>query len=367
MIPFFGAGREFKAYGPKAMALARGVLSGGRWLQSEHVSRFEARLAAFTGRRFGVAVNSCTDALYFALVAAGVKPGDEVLVTDYSFVASASPILRAGAVPVFVDIDSDHLMDLEKTRALAGPKTKALVLVHLYGQMADPKAAEAFAKERNLILIEDAAQAIGAARGGRAAGSLGLASTISFDPTKPISAPGSGGMLLTDDEETAARVRRLRYHGKAADRAEYLEPGFNCQMPSLTAALLDMKMDFERPWLKARRKAADAYRSGLSGASGLVLPREIEPGTHIYHKFVVRHPRRDDLRRHLSERGIETMVHYSLPLHKQPCFKPYARLDDLYPRAMAASREALSLPMHPFLTARETAAVVKAVLEFTGV
>jgi len=361
-IPFFGVAREFAAYRHEILARIEDVLSSGQVLQGKPIADFENRVASLIDRKHAIAVGSCTDALYFALLAAGIRPGDEVLVTDFSFIASASCIARLGAVPVFVDVDNTYNMDLEKAAALVTKKTRAMVFVHLYGQMSDPVKIETFAQEHGLILVEDAAQAIGAGFNGRPAGSLGLLSCFSFDPTKPISAPGSGGMVLTDDDVMADRVRRLRYHGKAGD-GRFVEIGYNSQMPTLTAAVLDFKLEHNAEWLARRRAIAQYYIDCLSDLE-LVLPVEQVGAVHIYHKFVVRSTRRDELRARLAESGIQTMIHYPQPLHRQPCFAQWSYDDRYYPMSLAYASTVLSLPIHPFLTDAEVEAVVDAIKAF---
>ena len=361
-IPFFGVAREFAAHGHAIMERIEAVLSSGQVLQGGQIPELESRLAALAQRKYAVAAGSATDALYFALTASGVQPGDEVLVTDFSFIASASCIVRLGGVPVFVDVDDTYNIDLEKAALRVTPRTRAMIFVHLYGQMGDPAKVEAFAERHGLILIEDAAQAIGASAGGRPAGSLGKASCFSFDPTKPISAPGSGGALLTDDLDVASQVRRLRYHGSAEDKS-FVLIGYNSQMPSLTAAVLDYKLDHAQEWLARRREIARYYIDRLSDLD-LTMPIEQPDTTHIYHKFVMRSPRRDELRSFLIEHQVQAVVHYSRPLHRQPCFAQFECDDALYPRSLGFSQTVLSLPIHPFLSDAEIETVVSTIRSF---
>jgi dTDP-4-amino-4,6-dideoxygalactose transaminase len=361
-IPFFGATREFSAHSEEYMARIAEVLSTGQVLQGPDIVMLERRMAALVGRRHGVAVNSCTDALYFALLAAGVQPGDEVLVTDFSFIASASCIVRLQAVPIFVDIRNTYDMDLERVAAAITPKTRAMILVQLFGQMSDPVHVEQFTREHDLILIEDAAQALGASFRGRYAGSIGLASCFSFDPTKPISAPGSGGMILVDDDVLANHLRRLRYHGRDCF-GQYLDLGYNSQISTLGAAVLAAKLDHNDAWLARRRTIASYYSDRLSTLD-LVFDSERPGGTHIYHKYVLGVPRRDALRAHLENHGIPTMVYYPCPLHRLPCFAGYGYEDRHYPMALSLSQAVVALPIHPFLTDTEVDAIVTAIKRF---
>lgn len=361
-IPFFGVAREFAAHRDEMLARCEAVLGSGNVLQGPSVRGLEERVAARAGRKHAIAVGSCTDALYYSLKAAGVGAGDSVLVTDFSFVASASCIARVGAVPVFVDVDENYNLDLDAAAERVLPNTRSMVYVHLYGQMGNPDRVEVFAREHKLVLIEDAAQAFGANFAGRPAGSMGLVSCFSFDPTKVISAPGSGGMVLTDDVAVAARIRALRYHGKT-NEGIFAELGYNSQMPSLTAAILDLKLDHDAEWRAKRRDVAQFYIEQLAGTD-LVLPQEQRVSTHIYHKFVLRSQRREALKTHLAEKGIPTRVHYPQPLHRQPCFSGAQAVAAHSPNAERFSQSVLSLPIHPFLSDGEVEAVAKAIRQY---
>ena len=285
-IPFFAGAREMTAHGAEYLEAIGAALAGGQALQGPQVGALEERLADACVRRFAVAVGSGTDALFFALAANGIGPGDEVLVPAFSFIATASCIVRAGARPVFADVDASGLLDLESAAAACGPRTRALIAVQLYGQMLDPARLEAFAVERGLLLVEDAAQAFGAAADRRSAGSVGPVSCLSFDPTKTVSAPGSGGALLCDDEELAARVRRLRWHGRDA-AGQFAALGYNSQLPTASAAVLLRKLDLDPGWTDRRRAIAVQYDAALAGTPARpigTLPRR----EHVFHKYVVR-------------------------------------------------------------------------------
>ena len=259
-------------------------------MQGQAVAALERRLAAHVGRKHSVAVNSSTDALYFALLAAGIGQGDEVLrhrffVYRFRFVHPAD-----GSTPVFVDIDETYNTNLDLAEARVTKKTRAIIFVHLYGQMGDPAKIEAFARAHNLILIEDAAQAIGATFNGRKAGSLGQVSCLSFNSTKTVSAPGGGGMVLTDDDVLAEGIRRQRYHGRASG-GQFAVLGHNSLMPTLTAAVLNSELDHDAEWLARRRQIARHYRERLADIdAGLMLPIESAGAIHNYHKFVVSRP-----------------------------------------------------------------------------
>lgn len=360
-VPFYGLDREFQIHQQQYTEIMHKVFSHGKVLQGSEVSRFESKVGTLCDCRFAIAVNSCTDALFFSLVAAGIKPGDEVLVTDFSFVASASCILRLGAKPVFVDIDKSYNLDLNKAETSITPKTRALIYVYLYGQIGRHQEIEDFAESHNLILIEDAAQAFGATCGDRKAGSLGLLSCLSFDPTKVIGAPGSGGIVLTDSEDLAKNIIKLRYHGKN-QKGEFACLGYNSQMPSLTAAILDFKVDQNNNWLERRRRTAKYYLDNIG--NDYTLPIKHEESCHAYHKFVIRTKKREQLKLFLAQNNIQTRVHYAVPLHKQPCFQLFGYNDTDFQTAISISKEVLSLPIHPFLEDYEVQRVVETINAF---
>jgi len=359
-VPFFGLHREFEDIREPLMAAVEDVLASGKLLQGPAVAAFERDVAERAGRAHAVAVNSCTDALYFGLRALGVGSGDEVLVTDFSFVASGTAILRTGATPVFVDIDETYSLDLDLADSAVTDRTKALLWVHLFGRMSDAARVEAFAARHGLAVLEDAAQTFGGVRDGRAAGSIGQVSAYSFDPTKVIGAPGSGAVALTDDEELAAKIRRLHIHGKQGPSFEEL--GYNAQMSTLVAATLLVKLEHEERWLRRRREIAQLYSEALDGLA--VLPELGSEREHIVHKYVVRTPKREALQAALTERDVSTMVHYSYRLHELPLVqgRPHRVVDGgLGDRA---KREALSLPIHPYLLDEELERITDGIAAF---
>ncbi len=360
-IPFFAAERTWAARGERYAALIAEALSSGRSLQGPAVAAFEAALAERCERRHAVAVGSGTDGLFFALVAAGVGPGHEVVMPAISFIASASCVLRAGAVPVFADVDEHLMLDAGAARAALSPRTRAILAVDLFGQVVDAAALHALADERGLALVEDAAQALGASThapdgatktlGARPAGSIGLLSCCSFDPTKTVAAPGSGGAVLTDDDELAAHLRRLRWHGRD-EHGRHVHLGYNSQLPTASAAiLLDKLTRDDAAWTKRRQAIAARYDAALDGSPH--RPVGVAPGcTHVFHKYAVRSPARDTLRDHLHSHGVTTLVHYAAPLARQPMFDGSCR-ETPCPNAERACAELLSLPIHAQLTDAE--------------
>ncbi len=364
-VPFYGLDREFRRYREKYLSIADGVWSSGRVLQGSEVAALESTVAEICGRGHAVAVGSCTDALAFALMAHGIGAGDEVLVTSYSFVASVSPILRVGAVPRFVDIEPDHyMMDLDSLAGGLTERTRALLAVDLFGQSMPVEEVERFARTHGLILIEDAAQALGSYDGARQGGSIGHTSCLSFDPTKVVGSFSSAGALLTDDPEIAEQVRMLRYHGRGPVSREYELLGYNSQLASDMAGILCYKLTLMNEWERARVRIAETYAAELSDLEQVKLPFARPGSHHIFHKFVMRAERRDELKRYLQDRGIDTMIHYPMPLCDLANLRTSVPHQPSVPVARATSKEVLSLPIFPELTEDEVQYVAAAVRAF---
>lgn len=365
-IPFFTLARQFEEHREAFLSIAAQTWATGRVLQGPQVAEFESRLQTLCGRKHAVAVGSCTDALAFALMAQGIGPGDEVLVTPFSFFASVSPIIRVGATPKFVDIDPQlYMMDLGAAEAAVTEKTRAILAVHIFGQTLPMARVEAFAAKHGLAIVEDAAQAIGSRDGDRPAGNMGHMSCLSFDPMKVIGAFGSGGAVVTDDDGLAQHVRQLRYHGREPVDRRYEMLGYNSQLPSAQAAMLSYKLDQMDDWQARRQALADLYFEGLGDLPDLQLPTLREGSTHNWHKFVVRVPDRDALRAALADAGIGTMVHYGRPLCDEPLIASLG-LDDEFtlPAARDAAAHVLSLPCFPELSAEEVRTVIDHVRSF---
>lgn len=349
-IEFYSNGAEYKFLKEELIEKAHRILSEGKVVNGDDVMLFENEVANLTGRKHAVAVNSCTDALYLALCTLGVGTGDEVLVTDFSFVASANCIKRVGATPIFVDIsERDFNMDLNLAEKKITDKTKAIIYVHLYGKMGKPSEIIDFAKKHNLLLIEDAAQAFGAQRENYTAGKLGFVSCFSFGSTKPLSAPGSGGMLLTDDEKIYEYVKSLRYHGKTKN-GDFSFNGLFSLMSSITAAFLRVKLKYIEEWTKKRQSIAHYFIDNLGNlSSALILPEKCTDKSHIYHKFVIKSPKREFILKQLEVCGIPAQIHYQKALHKEPVFQLSGNYDKYFPISRKISENVFSLPIHPFL------------------
>lgn len=364
-VPFYGLDREFERYEHEYMALIRQVLSTGRVLQGIEIEKFEEKLAKHCDREFSVATGSCTDALAFALMANDIGTGDEVIVTAYSFFASASPILRVGAIPQFVDIEPQtFMMDLDQVEIAINERTKAIMAVPLFGQTFDMAAMERLAARHGLVLIEDAAQAFGARDAGRPAGGMGQASCVSFDPTKVLASFGSAGALLTNDPAVASRVRMLRYHGRNSLTRHHEQIGYNSQIATDRAAILNFKLTLLDQWQERRDEIALQYRQGLHGINEILLPQIRANSSHSWHKFVVRATDRDRLSAWLRERGVSTMVHYARVLPDEPSLRIYTPTNNSLPVARSMVGQVLSLPIYAELTDEEVCYVIDSIKSF---
>lgn len=363
-VPELALSRQYERLADQIQSAFAEVLSTQRFASGPKVAELEERLAQYCQARFAVAVASGTDALLVALLALGVRPGDEVITTPFTFFATAGAVHRVGARPVFVDIQPDTFnLNPERVAEALTERTRALLPVHLYGQMADMESLTDLARERELLLIEDAAQAIGASHRGHPAGSFGHAGCLSFYPTKNLGAYGEGGMVLCRDQEVAERARLLRNHGMTQQYLHHLV-GFNSRMDELQAAVLLVKLRHLDRWNQARRERA-AYYTELLADVPEVTPPAVDPhGVHVFHQYVIRAPRRDQLLEHLRSHGVGARVFYPRPLHLQPCFAELGYREGDLPEAERAAREVLALPLYPELRAQEQEYVVEKVAEF---
>jgi dTDP-4-amino-4,6-dideoxygalactose transaminase len=366
-VPFGDLKRQYEAIKPELDEAAARVLASGWYILGPEVRAFEQEFAAFCGVRHAVGVANGTEALYLAVAALGVGQGDEVITVANAAVYEALTILQAGARPVFVDVDEHtHTIDPELIEDAITPRTRAIMPVHLYGRMADMDAIVEIARRHGLAVIEDCAQAHGAALGGRPAGSFGACGCFSFYPSKNLGALGDGGMVVTDDDDLAAKLRRLREYGWRERYYTTDEGGINSRLDELQAAFLRAKLRHLPDWNAARLRIARRYDELLAGA-GLVLPELLDDGAHVYHLYVVRALHRDALQAALRERGVGTAVHYPLPAHLQPAYADLAlaQLGDL-PITERLAGEVLSLPIYPELTDAEIEAVAAAVRDALG-
>ena len=370
--------RQYNSLQKELLEAVGHVLETQQFILGEPVVAFERDAAAQLGVAHAVGCSSGTDALWLALAAAGVGPGKAVITTPFSFFASTSAILRAGATPLLADIEPttfnldpiavEAVLDGER-----GAEVRAILPVHLYGQCSDWKAFGRLGKERGLKLIEDAAQAWGAEWNGVKAGALGDAAAFSFYPTKNLSAAGDAGLITTNSDEVDERAGMLRQHGMRR-RYYHDEVGWNTRMDGIQGAILGVKLKYIDGWNKARRAVARRYHAlfhsaGLAEAGpypahGVVLPHEV-PGTHhVWHQYVIRTARRDALRAFLTERKIGSEIYYPVPLHMQEALKSLGYAEGSFPEAERAAREVLALPIFPELREDEQQTVVGAIAEF---
>ncbi len=344
------------------------VIERQGFIMGPEVAHLEGQVARLSGAKHGIACASGTDALLIPLRALGLKPGDEVIAPAFTFFATAGAIHNAGGRPVFVDIEPGSFnVDPAAVEAAITPRTRAIVLVHLFGQMADVGALAALARKHNLMLVEDAAQAIGARRRvdgtWRAAGELGTVGSFSFFPTKNLGAWGDGGMMVAQDDVLADRLRRERLHGGSR---EYFhdEVGLNSRLDSLQAAVLLAKLPYLAAWGARRREIAAQYSAAFAAVAGVTPPPTDPDNEHIFHQYTIRAERRDALLAHLKSRGIGHKVYYPLALHMQPCFAFLGTSQGALPVTERAAEEVVSLPIYPELTPAQIDAVISAVREY---
>ena len=339
------------------------VVASGQFILGPQVAAFEQRFAAYCGVRHAIGVGNGMDALRLALMALDVRGGDEVILPANTYVATALAVSAVGAVPVLVDCDPrTYNLDPRGLERAVTPRTRVIMPVHLTGQAADMDAVMAVAERRGLHVIEDAAQAHGAAWRGRRCGSIGAVGCFSFYPSKNLGAFGDAGMAVTNDDALARRLAQLRNYGQS-QKYDHVAAGLNSRLDSLQAAVLAVKLPHLDRWNEARASRAARYRAALRGVGDLRL-QEIAPGaTSVYHLFVVETEHRDRLRRHLADAGIDTGVHYPVPIHLQPAYAAGYRMGQ-FPHTEALARRSLSLPMFPELRDDQVDAVAAAIRRF---
>jgi dTDP-4-amino-4,6-dideoxygalactose transaminase len=337
------------------------------FILGDNVKHLEKELAAYCGARYAIGVGNGSDALYLALLAAGVGPGDEVITTPFTFYATAGAIERVGAKPVFTDIEKDTFnIDPNLIEAKITGKTRAIIPVHLYGCPADMGPIVELAGKYQLKVIEDGAQSLGALYKGRKVGAIGDMGCLSFFPTKNLGAFGDGGAVLTSDPELAEKVRMLRVHG-AKTKYYHELPGCNSRLDELQAAILRVKMPYLEGWNRRRREIASRYRDKLSGLEEkgmLMLPKTPDYAEHVFHQYTIQLEDRDGLRDYLKQQGVGSTVYYPVPLHLQKVFQPLGYKEGDFPVAEAACRKVLSLPMFPELTDDEVEHVSKLIINY---
>lgn len=376
-VPFFDAKRQFERLRPQLLEAAERVLASGRYVLGEEVARFEEEIAQYLGVKYAIGVASGTDALWLSLKALGVGPGDFVLTSPFTFFATVSAILNTGALPVFADIDplTYNLDPTKVEESLEGKnpvwerlgidprRVKVLLPVHLYGFPAKMDYLMDIARRYQLAVVEDAAQALGAEHRGQKVGTIGDLGAFSFFPTKNLGAFGDGGLVVTNNEVLAQKVRMLRAHGSQCKYYHELV-GTNSRLDALQAALLRVKLGYLDKWIDARRRIAAQYTKAFNAREGIDPPAEADGSRHTYHQYTVRVSQgsRDDLRAFLQEQGVGTMVYYPTPAHLQPALENLGYREGDFPEAERASREVLSLPVFPELRIEEVIYVIQKLL-----
>lgn len=360
-IPTRAIEREYLAYRGEFLTKAENIMRSGQYVYGPETAELESRFRGLTGKLRCIAVNNCTDALFMALRCSGIGSGDEVLVPCNTFVADFLAVKNTGATPVPADIDRFFNIDADRIEAKITPRTKAIIAVHLYGQSADMDAINAVAQKHGLIVIEDCAQAAGALYKGMPVGSAGDIACFSFYTTKNLGAFGDGGMICVDDVSLADKISAFRNYGMAGGR--YVSEGINSRMDELQAGLLNVKLAHFDELLSSRLSAAGKYLLGINNPE-ITLPATAGYSTHTYHQFVVMCGRRDELRKHLAERGIEAQIHYNDPPYLSPVYSPDGARPDLTDFSASVHKKILSLPVYFGLTDEEAEYVVKAVNSF---
>lgn len=359
-IPLVDLKAQLSEIGDEVRAGWNAVLEKTAFILGPDVAELEKEYAAFCGSKSCIGVANGTDALELAMRAIGLGPGDEAIVPANTFIATALAVARTGATPVLVDVDETHqLIDAEKVRAAITPKTKAIVPVHLFGQCAPMEAIDAVAKERNLVVIEDAAQSQGAERNGKRSGALSIVSGTSFYPGKNLGAFGDAGAVTTSDEGVAKKIRALRNYGSEV-KYHHPETGFNSRLDTLQAVVLRAKLKRLDGWNQKRREAAARYESMLADVEGVGLPGTLSGNTHVWHLYVVRVQKRDEVLKKLNAAGIGAGIHYPVPVHLQGAFAHLGKKEGSFPVTEKAAKEILSLPMFPEITAGQQEEVVAA-------
>ena len=363
-VPQLDLAAQYAAIGGEIRTAVERVMASQHYVLGREGAALEEEIAKLCGVAHGVGLASGTDALILALRACGVQPGDEVLLPPFTFVATGSAVSALGAKPVFADIRPDtYNMDPAELARRVTPRTRAVIVVHLYGLPADMDPILAMAKARKLPVIEDNAQAIGASYKGRRTGSLGDVACLSFYPTKNLGAYGDAGMVVTNSADIAARVRTLRNHGQSE---KYLssEPGWNSRLDEIQAAILRVKLRHLSNWKRARQSHAAEYDRLFVQIPGVMPPLAPEGFEHVYHQYTIRIEQRDALHKFLSERKIGSTVYYPYPLHLQPLYSTLGHKAGDFPHSERAAQEVLSLPMFPELRKEQIASVVETIAEF---
>lgn len=362
-VPFVDAREHYRRYRTEFEDVITTTLSNGDLILRRQLRDFESHLAEFSGARYGVGLNSGYHALHLSLLAAGIKAGDEVITVAHTFVATISAIVHCGATPVLVDVTDDYNMDVEGFARAITQRTRAVIPVHLNGRMADMTRIMEIAERHRLVVVEDAAQSLGARVDGRSAGSIGTTGCFSFYPFKILGCFGDGGAVTTSDREIATAISRLRYNGEDRETGEYHFHGYTALLDNVQAAVLDLKLRHLPDWIRHRRAVADAYRQGLTGVGDLRLPHFDDGGRFddVFQNYVIRTRRRDEFRGCLRENGVETLMHWPKPVWEH---KALGLADPGLPNTVSICKEVLSMPMSAETTFEQVDHVVDVARRF---
>ena len=381
-IPFLDLKTQFREIEHEVLPMVKEAMENAAFIGGPQVSGFETEFAAFCDSKYGVGVNSGTDALRFALMAAGVGPGDEVITVSHTFIATTEAISQAGAKPVFVDIDpktynmdpnklesylnkrfKENASGLQPPASSLKPRPKAVIPVHIYGQPADMDPILEISKKKSLVVIEDACQAHGSLYKGKKAGSMGLVGCFSFYPGKNLGAYGEGGAVVTQSEDIANKIRMIRDHGQAKKYYHDME-GYNGRLDAIQAGVLRIKLRRLPAWNEARRRNAQYYNELLSMIKGVTVPKEADGCRHVYHLYVILVDDRDGLQKYLNEKGVGTGLHYPVPLHLQKAYAYKGYKEGDFPVTESVAKRLLSLPMFPELTRAQIEYIADCIKQF---
>lgn len=363
-VPFYDIKAQYTELASEIDPAVHDVLVGGAYVMGPNHKAFEEEVAAMHNVKHGIAVNSGTDAIRIMLDAAGIGPGDEVITTAFTFVASTETIVQTGATPVFVDIDpATFNIDPSKIEAAITPRTKAIMPIHLFGQLCDVEAVGAIAKKHGLMVLEDAAQAIGNEHKGIFAGNFGIAASLSFYVTKNLGAAGDGGFILTNDDLIAEKCKSIRVHGMGRERYYYDYLGYTSRLDELQAAILRIKLRRQKDWNARRNEIASIYLSSMKEAD-VQLPTTSPGNNNTWHQFAILCSRRDALQAHLKEKGVDSMIYYPVPLHFHEPYKRLGHGEGSLPITERVCREVLCLPIHPHMQDEQAKHAAECVKEF---
>lgn len=365
-VPFVDFPLHYRRLETEILATIKEVLGRGDLILRDQLRQFESNIASFLGMEHAIGLNSGTDALYLSLRAAGIGPGDEVITVAHTFVATIAVIVHCGAKPVLVDVGEDFNMDMDQVEPTITPRTKAIIPVHLNGRLCDMEKLMALARKHKLLVIEDAAQALGAKFDGRKAGTFGLTGCFSLYPAKVLGGFGDGGIVVTNDADTATRIRLLRDHGQRRETGDVLCFGFNSRLDNLHAAILDVKLRYLNGWLQRRRELAALYQRGLSDLADVKLPPPPQAEGRYYDVFQnyvvrARDRDRDRLVGYLKDSGVEVLVNNPIPVHHhQALGLQHFRL----PMTERLAQEVVSLPLNPEISNEQAEVVISSVRSF---